>query len=166
MEKILISACLVGREVRYDGRASTAPGDLVEHWQSEGRLVPVCPEVAGGLSVPRPAVEIDGGDGADVVDGQARLRTGEGVDVTDAFVAGAEHALEVARREKIRVAVLKARSPSCGSSSIYDGTFSGTLREGSGVTAALLREHGIAVFSEEELEAVAEEVERLERNSG
>ncbi len=162
MEKILVSACLVGRKVRYDGRASQARGNVIEQWRKQGRLVAVCPEVAGGLPVPRPAAEIDGGDGSDVLRGEARLRTGSGADVTQAFVAGAEHALEVARREGIRIAVLKARSPSCGSANIYDGTFSGTLRDGSGVTAALLREQGIRVFSDEELEEAAKELERLE----
>lgn len=162
MEKILISACLVGQKVRYDGRASKSPGNWIERWRRQGRLVAFCPEVAGGLAVPRPAAEIEGGDGMDVLRGEARLHTESGVDVTNAFVRGAEQALEVARREEIRVALLKARSPSCGSASIYDGTFSGTLHAGKGVTAALLGEHGIFVFSEERLEEAAAKIAQLE----
>ncbi len=162
MEKILISACLVGRKVRYDAKASKAPGDWVDCWRRQGRLVPLCPELAGGLSVPRPAAEIVGGEGKDVLSGLARLRTEDGVDVTDAFIAGATQALEVARREGIRVALLKARSPSCGAASIYDGTFSGTMRSGSGVTAALLRDAGIFVFSEEDLDEAAQKIRALE----
>ena len=150
MEKILISACLIGRRVRYDGQASTLRDRLVDTWHEQGRLVPICPEVAGGLPVPRPAAEIQGGGGEAVLDGHARLVTGEGNDVSDAFVAGARLALALARREKCRIALLKARSPSCGSSTIYDGSFAGKQRPGAGVAAALLRRHGIAVFNEDE----------------
>ena len=152
MEKILISACLVGQKVRYDGQASTSRGEVIDQWRRQGRLVAICPEVAGGLPVPRPAAEIVGGDGESVLDEAARLVTTEGKDVTDNFVAGAWHALQLARQEKIRLAILKARSPSCGSSTIYDGTFSGRKIDGLGVTAALLRRHGIAVFNEEQIE--------------
>ena len=157
--EILISACLVGREVRYDGEASVPPGDRIGEWHRRGLLVAVCPEVAGGLSVPRPAAEIVGGDGGDVLDGRARLETEAGDDVTDAFVAGARHALEVAEAHEVRLAILKSKSPSCGSSQIYDGSFSGTRRPGRGVTAALLRREGIEVFSERELDEVARRID-------
>ncbi len=162
MEKILISACLIGREVRYDGQASTVEDGWIARWQRQGRLVAVCPEVAGGLSVPRPAAEIEGGDGTAVLEGQARLKTENGDDVTDAFIAGARHALAVARREEIRLAILKARSPSCGSSQIYDGSFTGQKRRGSGVTAALLRRVGITVFHEGEIDKVLSILGKLE----
>lgn len=166
MENILVSACLVGQKVRYDGRASDAPGHWLSMWQRQGRLVAVCPEVAGGLEVPRPAAEIEGGDGRDVLAGRARLVTKRGKDVTDSFVAGARYALEVARREQIRMAVLKSRSPSCGSASIYDGSFSNTRVSGRGVTAALLDEQGIRVFSEQQLDEAAQMLERLESRDG
>ncbi len=158
-DKILVSACLVGHRVRYDAEASTPTGDRLQRWQKEGRLVVVCPEVAGGLSVPRPAAEICGGDGGDVLDGRARLQTQQGRDVTDAFVAGARHTLEVAQRHGVRFAVLKSKSPSCGSSTIYDGSFSGTRRDGMGVTAALLRRHDIEVFAEDELDRLVKRID-------
>ncbi len=157
-DKILVSACLLGHRVRYDAEASTPAGDRLQRWQQAGRLVVVCPEVAGGLSVPRPAAEIRGGDGDDVLDGGARLQTEAGRDVTDAFVAGARHTLEVAQRHGVRFAVLKSKSPSCGTSTIYDGTFSGVRRDGMGVTAALLRRHGIEVFSDRELDELAQRI--------
>ena len=165
MEKILISACLVGRKVRYDGEASTPQGEWIQRWRRQGRLVPVCPEVAGGLAVPRLPAELVGGDGEDVLDGRATLCTAGGEDVTQAFVDGAHRALEVARREAIRVAILKARSPSCGAAQVYDGTFSKTLQVGMGVAAALLRREGIVVFSDEELDAAVRHLAALAASS-
>ncbi|WP_067828440.1 DUF523 domain-containing protein [Actinomadura kijaniata] len=155
MERILVSSCLLGRPVRYDGRGKPVRDDLFERWRAEGRLVPFCPEVAGGLPVPRPPAEIVGGDGADVLDGAARVVADTGEDVTEAFVAGARLALETARRAGARVALLKESSPSCGSRMIYDGTFTGTRVAGDGVTAALLEREGIRVFGEEGLADLA-----------
>ena len=149
--KVLVSACLLGQPVRYDGRASGHP-DVVQRWQAEGRVVPLCPEVAGGLPTPRPPAEIPGGQGVQVLDGQARVVTVSGDDVSEAFLAGARRALELVRRHGIRVAVLKAGSPSCGNRLTYDGTFSGVKVPGEGVTTALLRREGVLVFSELELE--------------
>ena len=149
--KVLVSACLLGQPVRYDGRASGHP-DVVQRWQAEGRVVPLCPEVAGGLPTPRPPAEIPGGQGVQVLDGQARVVTVSGDDVSEAFLAGARRALELVRRHGIRVAVLKAGSPSCGNRLTYDGTFAGVKVPGQGVTTALLRREGVLVFSELELE--------------
>lgn len=166
MHKVLVSACLVGRPVRYDGRAKALGGDLVARWRAEGRLVVHCPEVAGGLPVPRPPAEIEPGAGAaDVLAGGARILTPDGDDVTAAFVAGARAALETARRHGASVAVLKESSPSCGLHEVYDGTFGGRKRPGPGVTARLLLDSGIAVFSEDELEAAAAHVRSLEAQS-
>lgn len=159
MEKILISACLVGRKVRYDAASSAVDDDHIERWRRQGRLVAVCPEVSGGLSVPRPPAEIRSGDGGDVLDGSASVVTDDGTDVTEAFVRGAQFALEVAKSSAARFAVLKSRSPSCGSAEIYDGSFSNTRIGGMGVTAALLRREGIEVFSERELDEVARRIE-------
>jgi uncharacterized protein YbbK (DUF523 family) len=117
----------------------------------EGRAVLVCPEVDGGLGTPRPPAEIVGGDGADVLRGRARVITDEGVDVTDAYVKGAERALAAARKAGATSAILKARSPSCGVGRIYDGSFSRTLEAGDGVTAALLQANGIDVVSDEDI---------------
>jgi len=112
-------------------------------------LVPVCPEQLGGLPTPRPSAEIQGGTGEDVLAGRVRIETEAGSDVTGAFVRGAEQVLEVARIVGATGAVLKARSPSCGVHQTYDGTFSGRLREGSGVCAALLLREGLSLFTEE-----------------
>jgi uncharacterized protein YbbK (DUF523 family) len=150
LPKVLVSACLLGQPVRYDGRASGHP-DLLQRWQGEGRVVPLCPEVAGGLATPRPPAEIPGGQGGDVLGGQARVLTVAGEDVSEAFLAGARVALELVRRHGIRVAVLKSGSPSCGNRHTYDGSFTGVKVAGEGVTTALLRREGVQVFSELEL---------------
>ena len=154
-EKILISACLLGERVRWDGRGADTGDGPIAKWNAEGRLVPICPEVAGGLPVPRPPAELRGGDGGGVWGGGARVVAIGGEDVTSAFRTGAMAALELARRHSIRIAILKERSPSCGSSQIYDGTFTGVRIEGAGVTAALLRESGVRVFSEDEVDEAA-----------
>lgn len=151
LPKVLVSACLLGQPVRYDGRASGHP-DVLQGWQAEGRVVPLCPEVAGGLPTPRPPAEIPGGQGRAVLNGQARVVTVTGEDVSDAFLAGARLALELVRRHGIRVAVLKSGSPSCGNRLVYDGSFTGEKVAGEGVTTALLRREGVQVFSELELE--------------
>ncbi|MDT0330527.1 DUF523 domain-containing protein [Nocardiopsis lambiniae] len=149
MDKVLVSACLMGRPVRYDGRAKPVDDVLLDRWRAEGRLVVHCPEVAGGLPVPRPPAEIEpGATAADVIDGRARILTPNGDDVTAYFVAGARAALAFALDRGVTVAVLKASSPSCGFHEVYDGTFTGRRRAGRGVTAHLLAEHGIAVFDE------------------
>jgi uncharacterized protein YbbK (DUF523 family) len=154
VERILVSSCLAGRPVRYDGAAKPMAGELFQRWRAEGRLVPFCPEVSGGLPVPRPPAEIVGGDGGDVLDGTARILTRTGADVTVEFLRGARLALETAQRSGARLALLKEGSPSCGSHRIYDGTFTGNAAPGTGVTTALLRRSGIRVFSEDDLDAV------------
>ena len=146
---VLVSACLAGRACRYDG--SDNAEDAVAALVQEGRAVLVCPEEQGGLGTPRPPAEIVGGDGGDVLSGRARVVTDRGVDVTAEYLDGARIALETARAHGAGVAVLKARSPSCGKDCVYDGTFSGTQRAGDGVTAALLLANGIEVVTEEEL---------------
>ena len=154
MEKILVSRCLLGHKVRYDGGAS-GPFDPLAAWQAEGRVVAICPEVAGGLPTPRAAAEIPGGQGVEVLAGKAAVITTEGEDVTEAFVSGARQALALVERHGIRIAILKANSPSCGNRLTYDGSFRGVKVEGQGVTAALLTRAGVQVFSELELEEAA-----------
>ena len=164
MEKILVSACLLGAKVRYHGGDAACGHPILQRWFEEGRLVAVCPERDGGLPTPRPPAEIVGaGAGHGVAQRLAVVRTSNGVDVTDAFVRGAEIALEAANRHRIRIAVLKDGSPSCGSSLVYDGTFSGRRAAGLGVTAALLESNGVRVFSEQTLEAACAWLEQLER---
>ena len=154
--KILISACLLGRPVRYDGRGKQLDHPLVEQWHAQGRLVAICPELSGGFSVPRAPAEIaDHGSGDAVLAGVGRVIDKTGADVTTAFVAGAEAALALARQHDCRFALLIDGSPSCGSRTIYGGGFDGTRHDAQGVTAALLRQNGIAVFTERDVDALA-----------
>lgn len=147
-----MSACLLGQEVRYDGKAKTLTEEIVTLWLDEGRVVSVCPEVQAGMSIPRSPAEIIAGDGKAVLQRKADVVDKDGERVTDYFVRGANIALELCRRLDVKVAVLTESSPSCGSSSVYDGTFTGEKISGAGVTTALLRENGIQVFSQHEIE--------------
>ncbi len=165
MEKILISACLLGEKVRYDGGENRLESEILERWQQEGRLVAVCPEVEGGLPTPRPPAEIVSGDGEDVLRERAWLVNNRGIEVTEHFLRGADRALQLALQHHIRMAILKSRSPSCGKGWIYDGHFSGTLKQGDGVTVALLKRHGIRVFQEGELEKAQAFLRKLEAKS-
>ena len=150
MQKILVSACLLGHAVRYDGGAH-GPFPALSRWQQQGRLLALCPEVAGGLPTPRAPAEILGGQGAQVLDGHIALYDVQGVDVSQAFIAGARLAERLVREHGIQIAILKARSPSCGNQQTYDGSFSGQLVAGEGVTAAALRRLGVQVFNEQQL---------------
>jgi uncharacterized protein YbbK (DUF523 family) len=143
VKKVLVSACLLGQPVRYDGRDKRVDSGVLARWVAEGRVVPVCPEVAGGLPVPRPPAERQ-------PDG--RILDAHGRDVTAAFDAGAAHAVALARQHGITVAVLKEGSPSCGASLVGDGTFTGTKVSGQGATAAALRAIGVRVFSDLEID--------------
>jgi uncharacterized protein YbbK (DUF523 family)/RimJ/RimL family protein N-acetyltransferase len=148
-EPVLVSACLLGEPVRHDGGDKRSGSAVLARWRAEGRIVPVCPELAGGLPVPRPPAEIDAAaGGAAVLAGRARVRDVHGRDVSAAFVAGADAALALARRHGARVAVLKQASPSCGSTAVHDGTFAGRKVAGQGVAAARLCAAGIQVFDE------------------
>jgi len=150
--RVLVSACLLGAEVRHHGGAATVEHPVLRRWREEGRIVGVCPEIAGGLPAPRPPSEIRG----------MRVVTREGHDVTAVFESGARMAVGVARELGIRVAVLKSRSPSCGIGQIYDGTFSGRLVDGDGITAAALRHEGVQVFDEYQLDAADAALSGLE----
>lgn len=161
--RILVSACLLGAPVRHDGTGRLLDHPVLARWQAEGRLVPVCPEMLGGLATPRPPAEITGGDGDTVLDdGQARIRTRDGADLTAAFVEGARIALATATAAGCRFALLMPRSPSCGSRTIHDGRFAGTLVPGRGVTAALLARAGLAVFGADEIAALVAAVAAAE----
>ena len=140
---ILVSHCFLGEPCRYDG-ASRLDRQIIELHRAGHNLIPVCPELLGGLDVPRPPAELQ-------PDG--RVLTQDGQDVTAAFQVGAERVLELARENGCTIAILKARSPSCGSGEIYDGTFTHTLKPGWGVAAKLLGESGIEVMDEDHLQA-------------
>jgi len=152
--KVVVSACLLGAPVRIDGGHKRSDHPVLQRWIEEGRVVSVCPEMLGGLGTPRPPSEI--------VDGTRRVVTPSGADVTDAFVKGAAESVAAADAFGVRVAILKEGSPSCGSTFIYDGTFTHTRVAGEGITAAALRQRGIAVFSEEQLDDAARYVAALE----
>ena len=132
---IIVSACLAGYRCRYDGKI--VPDEEIVALMKRGEAIPVCPEIMGGLPCPRVPAER-------TADG-TRVIAKDGRDLTDAYRRGAEETLRMARLYGCDRAVLKARSPSCGYGQIYDGSFSGTLREGSGVAAELLAENGITV---------------------
>lgn len=134
----IVSACLCGEKTRYDGKASVS--EKVKKLVDEGKAIMVCPEVDGGLSVPRLPCEIQ----------NRKVINTAGEDMTKYFVAGAMKTLETAQKYGIKKSILKEKSPSCGSSCIYDGTFSRTLIPGEGITTKLLRENGIEVISYEE----------------
>lgn len=137
-KKALISACLIGADCRYDGKNNGLPEEKLKKLREEYELIPVCPECYGGLTTPRiPSERV--GD---------RVLAKTGTDVTEQFKRGAETALKLAQIFDAETAILKENSPSCGCGTIYDGTFSGTLTEGDGVTAELLKKHGITVLGE------------------
>jgi uncharacterized protein YbbK (DUF523 family) len=157
---LLISACLLGQAVRYDGQAKGQTAEQLAALAEHFRLIPTCPECAGGLPVPRPAAEISGGDGASVWQGKAKVVTADGQDLTSAFTNGAEHSLNLAQQHSCQLALLKANSPSCGNRNIYDGSFSGQLHPGEGVSSSLLRQHNIQIFNEEEISSLLEAAAR------
>lgn len=138
--KILVSACLLGIPCRYDGSGNLHSG-LSRLEQAGHTLIPVCPEVLGGLATPRPPAELQDG----------RVITRQGKDITQAFHLGAKRTLALAQREGCTLAILKERSPSCSPNEVYDGTFSRALIPGQGLTAALLAQAGIRVLGEREI---------------
>lgn len=157
--KILVSACLMGQAVRYDGRAKPLLHPVIETWRSEGRLVTICPEMSAGMMVPRPPAEIaEAASGEDVLASKARVVELTGADVTEEFLLAAENAVALAREAGCRYALLIDGSPSCGSDFIYDGTFSGRKRAGNGVTAAALKAAGVEVFADRDIEQLIERI--------
>lgn len=143
--KLLISECLCGSSCRYDGK-----DNLIKQLpllQDTFDLVPVCPEVLGGLSTPRDPAERQG----------ERICTANGIDVTKEFLTGAQNTLELAFQNGCNQALMKAKSPSCGYKRIYDGTFSKTLRDGHGCTVEVLLKNNIKVYTEDEIDLLIEQ---------
>ncbi|MGC7873261.1 DUF523 domain-containing protein [Desulfosporosinus sp. SYSU MS00001] len=140
---LLVSACLAGINCRYDGK-NTKIEEIVK-LVKDGKAIPICPEVIAGLCIPRDSCEILVTD-----DGEKKVISRSNEDFTEVYKRGAQQTLTIAKTIGINTAILKARSPSCGSGLIYDGTFSGTLLNGYGFTAELLLENGIRVYTEED----------------
>ena len=142
MKTLLISRCLLGDPCRYDGKSRPLAAETLQALRARYDLIPVCPEVLGGLPTPRTPSERQGD----------RVVMKTGADVTEEYRRGAEAALQAAQENQVCAAVLKERSPSCGKGKIYDGTFTGTLKEGNGVTAEVLLNAGFTVYGESEIE--------------
>ena len=156
--KILISSCLLGEDVRYDGNNSSIAfnpkfafslKELFMDILCDNEIYSFCPEVAGGLGIPRISAEIVKNDKPCIVKNE------EGIDVTMNFLLGAKKALDICKEENIKIALLKANSPSCGNINIYDGTFTNNLTDGQGLTARLLKDNEIEVFNETQLKELA-----------
>ena len=143
MEKYIVSSCLAGIACRYDGKCKN--NEIVNKLIKEGRAIPLCPEQLGGLPTPREPSECK------IIDGEIRVYTKSGEDVTDEFYSGAEQVLEFAKKYGIKKAILQKNSPSCGLKT-YDGTFTETLADYSGITAQILQDNGIEVISSEDLD--------------
>jgi len=157
MAKILISGCLLGQKVRYDGKDCLQSHAGLQAVITAGNTVSICPEMAGGLPTPRPPAEIEYGKTVDdIFTGTGKILTDHGQDVTAEYLHGAQKTLELAIKHDVHVAILKARSPSCGSKHVYNGKHTGTVIDGMGVTAALLIQHGIHVFDETEIDQALE----------
>jgi uncharacterized protein YbbK (DUF523 family) len=153
---ILVSSCLAGLEVRYNGTHSL--DNKIQKLLTENRAVTVCPELLGGFSTPREPAEIIGGDGEDVLNGKAKIVEKSGRDVTELYIKGAYLTLKKAQEIDATIIVLKEYSPSCGSAMIYNGEFRGKKMVGNGVTTALLKRNGLRVISEENLTDFLDEI--------
>lgn len=148
--KIMISACLAGVNCKYNGKSNQI--ELFERLAEDKNVILVCPEQLGGCPTPRPTAEIIGNGGCGVLDGNAKVKRNDGTDATKEFLLGAEIVLKIAKENKLELAVLKSKSPSCGCGKIYDGSFSGRLIDGNGVTTELLIRNGIQVMTEMDYE--------------
>lgn len=166
MEKIFVSACLMGARVRYDGRAKSVDDQLLATWRAEGRLLTLCPEMAAGLPMPRQPAEIAPGATADaVLSGRAGIFDKNGLDMTHEFTTGANLALELVQYHQCRFALLADGSPSCGSTYVHSGQFDGQRHDGQGVVAARLRAAGVAVYPPSQLRDLARALDEAENTA-
>lgn len=161
MKVIAISACLMGSHCRYNG-SSAMNNKLFELVKNQDVLL-FCPEIMANLPTPRAPVEIVGGNGHDVIKGQAMVLSKNGINMTEAFMDGAQSVIDLFNNHTVSAVVLKERSPSCGVNEIYDGRFLGTLVKGCGVLTALLLHHGVKMFSDEDLFSFKQWLESQER---
>ena len=144
----IVSACLCGINCKYNGGNNLHPYFL--NLLAAGEVIPICPEQIGGLPTPRDACEIVGGTGMDLISGRAMALTRLGIDVSEDLLKGAQETTHIALELRVDAAILQSRSPSCGVGMIYDGTFAHRLISGDGVTAAMLKQHGIPVWNEQD----------------
>ncbi|MDC7955349.1 DUF523 domain-containing protein [Fusobacterium simiae] len=151
--KVLISACLLGDNVKYSGGNNLTPKLVTLLEKYEVKTIKICPECFGGLEIPRVPSEILGD----------KVFSKDGKDITEEFLKGAEKSYIISKKNKIDFAILKERSPSCGSSFIYDGSFSGKVIQGKGFTARKLSKENIIIFSEENLEEIEKYLEKLSK---
>lgn len=162
--KLLVSACLLGQPLRYDGDDNASKTDHfnehLQRWQAEGRIIAVCPETLGGLPTPRTPAETTLGGGEAVLNGSGRVVDYDGRDVSAEFIKGAHGALKAAQAHGATAALVAAKSPSCGSGLIYDGSFTRTPVKGDGVTTALLKQHRIYCFTPEDEKALIQFMEQ------
>jgi uncharacterized protein YbbK (DUF523 family) len=158
MIKVMVSSCLMGQKVRYNGSDLAISSQLFIEFKKLVEVIPFCPEVSGGLPTPRAPAEIIQGSGYEVLAGSSRVINNDSSDVTDAFIRGAELALLCCRQHGISIALLTESSPSCGSNTIHNGEFNGIKIPGKGVTTALLETNGIKVFSQNQLAELIREI--------
>jgi uncharacterized protein YbbK (DUF523 family) len=152
-DKILISRCFLGQNVRYNSVVLTLTHPLIVSWQQQGRFIPICPEVSGGLSVPREPAERQ--------QSSNMVITKSGINVSTQFNLGAQQALTLCQQHNIRFALLKESSPSCGSTLIYDGSFTNNKVLGQGITSELLTQHNIKVFTESTVETLEKLLDKV-----
>lgn len=152
MQYILISSCLIGNKVRYDGGHCNTSNQIIESWQNAKVLVPLCPEVHSGLPVPRLSAEVQNYNAASMIQEKTKVFDKESNDITHNYIEGARAALQLCNKFSIKMAILKEYSPSCGVQKIYDGNFSGKKIDGMGVTTSLLLQNDIKVFSEYQIQ--------------
>lgn len=150
----MVSRCLLGEKCNWRGEGKLSPLVARILGEQDERVIPVCPECLARLGTPRDPAEIFGGTGEDVLDGKCLVMNRRGKDVTEEFLAGAEAVLSIAQGEKVRMFIGCDKSPSCGCGMIHDGSFSSQLRDGNGVTVALLKRNGIEVVGEKDFEAL------------
>lgn len=157
--RILVSACLMGQPVRYDGQAKPLLAQQLDVLCRIADLFPFCPELAGGLPVPRaPAEIVPGGQGEDVLAGSAKILDAEGTDLTAPFINGAQLAMQFARKNRCSIALLMENSPSCGSFQIYSGHHDGQKRAGMGAATAALRAVGVVTYASDQADLLIKDL--------
>ena len=155
-KKVLVSACLLGKNCRYNGGHSL----LNELNTTDVEWIPVCPEEAGGLGTPRPAAELKS-DAESIISGNGKIINIKGENITDKFIKGAQTSLDTGMQAGVTMAILKSRSPSCGVGEVYDGTFTGRVRKGDGLFAHLCWESGISPKSSDDITEIKKTLAKL-----